>query len=286
MNDYGFSLLRDEGACLLVSKPPGLLTQAPPGIDSLELRLRAMLRARDPVAERIYLGVPHRLDRPASGVMVFGRSRGATQRLAEQFESRLVDKVYWACVEGRVEPASGRWEDYLRKVPGEARSEVVPAGHSEGRFAALAFRVLARYDWGSWLQIELETGRTHQIRIQAASRGHPLLGDTQYGGIHPFGVQHEDPRLRAIALHARRLRFSHPKTRQPIEATAPLPEAWAMLSAEPAGGGTAAGDIPLQATRQTDEALWRRNPPRPCPGDLPADESADRLPPSPGEACG
>lgn len=229
MHDYGFSLLHEEGACLVVCKPPGLLTQAPPGIDSLEMRVRAMLRDRDPTAERIYVGVPQRLDRPASGAMVLGRSRRATRRLAEQFESRLVDKLYWACVEGHVEPAIGRWEDFLRKVPGEARSEVVDEAHPEGRFAGLAYRVLQRYDWGTWLEVRLETGRTHQIRIQAASRGYPLLGDVQYGSCRPFGPQYDDARLRAIGLHSRRLQFSHPKTREPVAVMAPLPDAWTTL---------------------------------------------------------
>ena len=86
----------------------------------------------------------------------------------------------------------------MYKVAGEPRAEVVGAGHPEGRHAALHYRVLKTFDWGTWLEIELETGRTHQIRIQAASRGHPVLGDKQYGSTVPFGPQFEDERLRPL----------------------------------------------------------------------------------------
>lgn len=235
MNAPGFDLLYELHPCLVVSKPPGLLTQAPPGIDSLEVRIKDFLRSRDDEPGHVYLGVPHRIDRPASGAMVFGRSRRATRRLAEQFEHRLVRKVYWACVEGQVAPPTGVWRDSLRKVPGEPRAEVVPPDHPHAQVAVLEYRVLETSTWGTWLQIELKTGRTHQIRVQAASRGHPVLGDAQYGAALPFGAQHEDTRLRAIALHARTLEFHHPKTRDPVSATAPLPADWSALGLDTRG---------------------------------------------------
>ena len=211
---------------MVVCKPPGLLTQAPLGIDSIELRIKEHIRQRTGKLGKVYLGVPHRLDRPASGAMVFGLNRRAAQRLSEQFELRTVKKTYWACVTGRVEPDQGTWTDYVRKVPDEARAEVVLPEHPDARPAVLHYRVLGHYDWGSWLEIELETGRTHQIRIQAATRGHAILGDTQYGSTIAFGPQYEDERLRAIALHARRLEFNDTKTKEPISIDAPLPDAW------------------------------------------------------------
>ena len=108
--------------------------------------------------------------------MVFARHSRATRRLAEQFERREVRKVYWACVSGRVEPGEGTWEDYLRKIPEQARAEVVPLDHPEARPAVLHYRTLAVFAWGTWLEIELETGRTHQIRIQARLARLPHLG--------------------------------------------------------------------------------------------------------------
>jgi 23S rRNA pseudouridine1911/1915/1917 synthase len=228
--DSGFEILYEEGPCLVVCKPPGLPTQAPPGIDSLEVRIEAFLKQRDDPPHDVYLGVPHRLDRPASGAMVFGTRRRATQKLARQFEHRQVKKLYWACVEGRPDPPEGVWQDYLRKVYGKPQAEIVPADHPEARLAVLRYRTLLSADWGSWLEIELETGRTHQVRIQAASRGHPVLGDFQYGSKIPFGPQHADERLRAIALHARTLAFQHPTSKQWISVTAPAPEFWSQFS--------------------------------------------------------
>jgi 23S rRNA-/tRNA-specific pseudouridylate synthase len=158
--------------------------------------------------------------------MVFATRIGPTRKLSKQFERREVQKVYWACVAGQPDPPTGAWQDHLRKVYGKPQAEVVPADHPDARLAVLHYRTLASTPWGSWLEIELETGRTHQIRIQAASRGHPLLGDFQYGSTIPFGPQHADERLRAIALHARTLAFRHPVGKQWVSVTAPLPAFW------------------------------------------------------------
>lgn len=81
----------------------------------------------------------------------------------------------------------------------------------------------------TWLEVELETGRTHQIRVQCASRGHAVIGDSQYGSTKPFGEQFEDERLRGIALHARQLGFNHPMTNEPVDVVAPTPPAWDAL---------------------------------------------------------
>ena len=222
----GFQVLFEDGPCLAVCKPPGLPTQAPPGIDSLEVRIRAFLKQRDRPPCEVYLGIPHRLDRPASGAMVFATRRRAAHKLSKQFENRTVKKLYWACVEGQVDPPEGTWRDFLRKVYGHPLAEVVPPDHPEAKSAVLHYRTLASADWGCRLEIQLETGRTHQIRIQAASRGHPILGDFQYGAKTPFGPQYDDERLSAIALHARQLEFEHPKSKQRVTVVAPVPEFW------------------------------------------------------------
>jgi 23S rRNA pseudouridine1911/1915/1917 synthase len=222
----GFQLLWEEGPCLAVSKPGGLLTQAPPEIDDLQKRVRRYLLQRENREGNIYLTVAHRLDRPVSGVVLLNRNVRAARRVAEQFQRRTVKKTYWALVEGRVTSDSGTWRDFLRKVPDEPRAERVPENHPDAREAILHFQLRhASSDW-SLLEISLETGRMHQIRIQAASRGHPILGDETYGGECSFGPTTSDPRQKWIALHARQIQFRHPMQRHSVEVTAPWPEYW------------------------------------------------------------
>src|SRR4051812_47363919 len=244
-------ILYDNGPCLVVNKPAGVLTQAPAGIDSMEVRVKAFYREREGKEGNIYLGLPHRLDRPVSGAIVFARHVRAAQRLSNQFENRTVTKVYWAIVEGDVQPDEGRWTDHLHKRHGMPQSIVVPEGDPRGKIAVMRYRVLGRLhiaepSWvGSgavesnadqdgrarctWLEVELETGRTHQIRVQCASRNHPVIGDAQYGSTRVFGEQFDDERLRAIALHARQLGFNHPMTNEPVDVIAPLSSAWKEL---------------------------------------------------------
>jgi 23S rRNA pseudouridine1911/1915/1917 synthase len=226
MNSQELFILYEDGPCLAVNKPAGISTQAPPGIDSLELRVKNYIRRRDHREEFVYLGVPHRLDRPASGAIVFCTKRRAARKLAKQFEKREVRKIYWACVEGKVAPETGTWEDYLRKVPQEPRVEVTSLDLPQARLAVLHYRTLGMTRWGSWLEVRMETGRMHQVRVQAASRGHALLGDAQYGAATTFGPQYDDQRLRAVALHARRLEFTHPVTKEKVSITAPVDENW------------------------------------------------------------
>jgi len=240
----GFEILYEEGPCLAVNKPGGVLTQAPPGIDSLELRIKQFLKKRDGKPGNVYLGVAHRLDRPVSGVMVFAKHARAARRLCEQFESRAVEKTYWALVEGRVEKDEDVWTDTLRKIPDQARGEIVAADHPDGRAAILRHRVLRRAARSTWLEIRLGTGRMHQIRIQAASRGHPVLGDELYGSATSFGPHAADPRARWIALHARSLALRHPMNRTPVLITAPLAPYWAEW-----------GVVEEELGREEDEAM-------------------------------
>ena len=223
-------ILYEEGPCLAVCKPAGLLTQAPTGIDSMERRIKDFLIWRENKPGKAYLGIPHRLDRGVSGAIVFAKHVRAARRLSEQFEARTVKKIYWACVSGKVAPAEGTWTDFTRKLPGRAEAEIVAPDHPEGREAVLHYRTLSEASWGTWLEIELETGRMHQVRIQASTHGHPVLGDSQYGSEQAFGPQHEDHRLRAIALHARSLSFRHAMTHENVTVVAPLSDAWQQLN--------------------------------------------------------
>lgn len=213
-----------------MNKPGGLLTQGPPGIDSLELRTKHFLKVRDQKPGKVYLGVPHRLDRPVSGVITVVKNVRAAQRISTQIREHRVTKIYWAVVAGSPTETSGRWRDFMRKVPDEARSEIVEAEHPDAKEALLDFRVVASSNNQSLLEIQLVTGRTHQIRLQCSHRGFPILGDAMYGSEDEFGPQTTDLRKRWIALHARRLAFEHPILgHQPVDQTAPLPECWNLL---------------------------------------------------------
>jgi 23S rRNA-/tRNA-specific pseudouridylate synthase len=172
-------ILLERGAVLVLLKPGGLLTQAPPGIDSLELRTKTFLTNREQKSGKCYLGVPHRLDRPVSGVMVVVKNVRAANRISVQLEQRSVLKKYWAIVEGVVPEDAGTWTDFMRKVPDEPLSEIVAEDHPDAKQAILAFKTIARGDGKSWLEIELHTGRTHQIRLQCAAQSHSRISATK-----------------------------------------------------------------------------------------------------------
>jgi 23S rRNA pseudouridine1911/1915/1917 synthase len=227
---HDLHILFEDNHCLAVAKPAGLLTQGvPPGIPTLEAQVKAYIKDKYQKAGNVYLGVPHRLDRPVSGVVLFARNSKAAQRLAEQFQEHQVTKLYWGAVEGAVQPTAGVWEDWLRKVPDEARAEKTEPNAPDTKHAVLNYSVMQSCEGATLVEFQPVTGRMHQIRVQAAVRGHPLLGDALYGSTRRFGPDVELPRDRVIALHARRLTFLHPIRYEPIILTAPLPAAWQEL---------------------------------------------------------
>ncbi len=225
-----FRILYEKGPCICVQKQAGLLTQAPPGIDNLETQLRDFIKLREQKSGNIYLAIIHRLDRPVSGAIVFCRNVRAAQRLAAQFRERTVHKTYWAIVEGHPASRAGEWADHVRKIPDVAKGEVVDASAEGAKSAQLSYQVLAQTDSHSLLEIQLGTGRYHQIRLQCAARGLPVLGDSLYGAAGTFGPSVEDPRHHHIALHARQLAFRHPMLDEQVDITAPLPPAWEVSS--------------------------------------------------------
>jgi 23S rRNA pseudouridine1911/1915/1917 synthase len=228
------TVLFEDNHCLAVVKPAPLLTQGvPPGIPTLEAMVKNYLKAKYHKAGNVYLGIPHRLDRPVSGVILFARNSKAASRLAEQFEQRRVIKTYWGAVEGNVEPDTGTWTDWLRKIKEESRSERVEEGSEGARQAVLRYRRLQPCTGGCLVEFSPETGRMHQIRLQASLRGHPILGDEHYGARKAFGPAPIEPRERIIALHARSLTFLHPIRYEPITVTAPLPPVWRELGLGP-----------------------------------------------------
>ncbi len=219
-------ILFEDNHCLAVVKPAPLLTQAPPGVPSLEAQVKAYVKERYHKTGNVYLGIPHRLDRPVSGVVLFARNTKAARRLAAQFQKREVRKIYWGAAEGEVWPGEGTWEDWLRKVPDQARAEKTEPNAEGARLAILQYRVIEPCRSGTLLELRPQTGRMHQIRLQVALRGWPLRGDVLYGAQLLFGAPVQAARERVIGLHARSLTFLHPIRFEPITVTAPVPLLW------------------------------------------------------------
>lgn len=249
---HPLDILCEDGPLLAVNKPAGIPTQGVPAtVPSLEALVKDYLKQKYGKPGNVYLGIPHRLDRPVSGVVIFARNSKAAARLAEQFRLRQVRKFYLAVVEGRPDPPEGTLSDWLLKEPDLAHMNVVPEGTPGAKLATLRYRVLETLlkpglsssrasslheespaDQSlsralSLVQIELETGRMHQIRVQFASRGCPIVGDRRYGSRSAFsdGESPEDDSS-AIALHAARLDLKHPIRYDALSLLAPLPESW------------------------------------------------------------
>lgn len=217
------NILYEDIHCLAVSKPGGLLTQGVAGGEpTLERAVRLHLRPDDLGA--VYVGTVHRLDRAVSGVVLWAKTPKAARRLARQFAGRVVSKEYWAIVSGTPKSAAGIWDDWLYEhETGLGVVQVCQVGTPRARRALTRFRHEVNADGVpagcAWLRLWPETGRTHQLRVQAATRGLPILGDRAYGSVESFPV--------GIALHARALTVQHPTLDRPVRFEAPLPESWA-----------------------------------------------------------
>jgi len=220
----------EDGPVIAINKPSGVITQgAPHGVVGLVDLVKAYLARKYEKPGAVYLGVPHRLDRPVSGVVIFSRNSKCAARLSEQFHERQVKKVYRAVLERPPASDTGTLEDLIFRIEGEPRVEIVQEGHPGGKQARLHYKVIAKARGKTLVEVELETGRMHQIRIQFGSRGCPIVGDAQYGATTPFGAQTNEPRDRAIALHAYRLTLKHPVRYDDLTIEAPLPETWHPL---------------------------------------------------------
>lgn len=224
------TVLFEDNHCLAVNKPAGLLAQGDAtGEESLLDWARNYLKVKYAKPGNVFVGLVHRLDRPTSGVVLLARTSKAAARLSEQFRRGSVEKVYWALVEGRCPVDRGEWCDVLRKDEQRNVVEVVADEDEEGRGARLAFRVLERTGQRSLLELRPITGRSHQIRVQLAARGLPIVGDRKYGA--RTTLRAEDGGFR-VALHARSLTFTHPTRKEAISVCAPVPADW------PSGCGT------------------------------------------------
>ena len=166
----------------------------------------------------VFLGVTHRLDRPTSGVVLFARTSKALSRLNEMFKSHeQIRKTYWAIVQGAPKQAEARLENWLVRNEAQNKSYIAKPGAKEAKLAVLSYKTLVKGDHYTLLEVNLETGRHHQIRCQLAAIGCPIKGDLKYGAkrSNPDG---------GISLHARKIEFNHPVSKQDICITAPVPE--------------------------------------------------------------
>lgn len=218
-------VLLNDSFFAVIDKPSGLFTQAAHGIESVETVLREQWK--DPNKAAVpFVGLPHRLDRGTSGTLIIARNQRALQRLGEQFHSRKVHKRYLAAVQGIPSEENGTWIDFVRKIPDRPVAEITTADTEGAKNAELNYRLLASVDGVSLLDIELKTGRMHQIRIQAASRGHCVVGDWCYGDPRQWGEVDARGERSSLALHAALVQFRNPQNAKAVQVTAPLPELW------------------------------------------------------------
>ena len=212
------TILYEDNHLLLVNKRVSQIVQGDrTGDPSLDRQLKDFIKQRDQKPGEVFLGIPHRLDRPVSGVVVFAKTSKALSRMASLFKEKKVRKIYHAIVEKSPREDQGTLEHYLTRNTKQNKSYVHSHELKDSKHAILHYRKLAASDRYHLLEIELETGRHHQIRAQLAGIGSIIKGDRKYGAkrSNPNG---------GISLHARSISFVHPVKKEAIEVVAPYPK--------------------------------------------------------------
>lgn len=214
-------LIFEDNHLLVLNKPPGILTQ-PSGTqqESLEQRAKIWIKENYHKKGNVFLEAVHRLDKPVSGVVVFGKTSKALSRLNAAIREKQTQKIYWAWVEGVIPEEEGFLEHFL--IHDDFHGKVVSSHHPDGKKGELSFKVLQREKDRSMVEILLLTGRYHQIRLQFSAYGFPIFGDQKYGGQRQY-----DPE--AIALHHRRLQLRHPVLQQDFSFEASCPNSFNAL---------------------------------------------------------
>lgn len=214
------TILYEDPDMAAVDKPAGMVVHAGAGVrqGTLVNALLSRFGSLSSLGGETRPGIVHRLDRYTSGAILVARTDQAHERLAAQFASRTVTKIYLALVHGTVREESGRVQRPIVRDP--VRRVRMTARLGRGRAASTAYRVLARYCGFTLLEVRIGTGRTHQIRVHLSSIGHPVVGDRLYGA--PARVEGRPP-LDRYFLHAHCIRFLQPTTAEPVEVVSPLP---------------------------------------------------------------
>jgi 23S rRNA pseudouridine1911/1915/1917 synthase len=210
-------VLYRDNHLIAVYKPAGLLTQGDrTGDPNLMDVVKAYLAHHYDKPGKVFLGLLHRLDRQVSGVVLFARTSKAASRMSQLFRERRLEKLYWARLEGVIKPASGRLSHHIvREETGfSVRIRAQPSPDSQ--LASLRYRTLRAGARECVVEVQLETGRKHQIRAQFAHVGHPICGDRRYGAKRSF-------ELPGIALSAVALSFEHPVSKETIRIELPAP---------------------------------------------------------------
>lgn len=200
-------IIFEDNHLFVLNKPAGLLTQ-PSGTDndSLEAMAKAFIKERDDKPGNVYMEAAHRLDAVASGIVVFAKTSKASKRLQESIRERKARKIYWAWVEGIAKESEAALEDYL--VHEDFRSRIASSQDKKAKQARLHYKVIEQKKGKSLLEVNLETGRYHQIRIQLSNNGNPIIGDIKYGA--------RAWSQRGIALQHKTFSIPHPTTKEII----------------------------------------------------------------------
>ncbi len=208
----------EDGDVIVVNKPVGMVVHPAPGHPDGTLVNALLYHCGDSLSGingELRPGIVHRIDRDTSGLIIAAKNDKTHLALAAQLQDHTLARVYEAVAVGGFREDSGTVDAPIGRHPADRKKMAVD--RKNGRSAVTHWSVLGRYPGYTHLECRLETGRTHQIRVHMASIGHPLLGDTVYGNKKPW------PGLAGQCLHARRLRFLHPSTGQPVELECPLP---------------------------------------------------------------
>ena len=216
---HGVKIVFEDNHVLVAYKPAGILSQADSSSDPDMLTiLKDFIKVRDNKPGNVWLGLLHRLDRPVSGIMVFAKTSKCASRISEQIRQRKVVKRYRAVVFGTLE-GEGEFEDFILKDSATNTVKVFDREVQGSKRARLKYRAagssIIEGNTVTLVEVELETGRSHQIRAQFANSGHPLLGDHRYG---------REDRVKDIALQSFMIGFFHPVSGEYLEYTAPFPE--------------------------------------------------------------
>ncbi len=213
------TVLYEDNHIIAVNKTCNEIVQGDKTGDTpLSEMVKAYIKARYNKPGEVFLGVTHRLDRPTSGVVLFARTSKALTRLNEMFKSHeQIKKTYWAIVQGCPKVPEARLENWLVRNEQLNKSFIAQPSAKEAKQAILSYKTLVKGDHYTLLEVNLETGRHHQIRCQLAAIGCPIKGDLKYGAKRS---NHDG----GICLHARKIEFIHPVSKQNICITAPVPE--------------------------------------------------------------